>query len=253
MGLRRLKSLFRNVLHRKRGERELDEEIRSHELLLADEKIFAGMNPQEAHRQVHLELGGLEQVKEQVREMRAGHALETFFQDVRYGLRMLRKSPGFTTVAVLTLALGIGANTSIFSVVRAVLLRPLPYANSGQLIVFSSAKPDAGISGLGLSYPTFMELRDGNRLFSTVAGFGAHALVLTGDGEPSELNTVVVTPEFFSLLTAEPLLGRVFLPGTGSAGPRLSRLSAKICGAADLVATRASSAARLRSTCARTP
>jgi putative ABC transport system permease protein len=218
MGFRRLTRLLRNVLHRKREERELDEEIRSHELLLADEKIFAGVNPQEAHRQVRLEVGGVEQVKEEIRETRAGHALDTFFQDVRYGLRMLRKSPGFTAVAVLTLALGIGANTSIFSVVRAVLLRPLPYTNPGQLVLFSSAKPDAGISGLGLSYPTFTELRDANQVFSAVAGFGSHSLVLTGDGEPSELSTVVVTSNFFSLLAARPLLGRVFLPEDGERG-----------------------------------
>jgi putative ABC transport system permease protein len=218
MGFPRLTSLLRNVLHRKREERELHGEIRAHELLLADEKILDGMNPQEAHRQVRLEAGGLEQVKEQVREMRTGYALETFLQDVRYGLRMLRKSPGFTAVAVLTLALGIGANTSIFSVVCAVLLRPLPYANPGQLVLLSEAKPDAGVSGLGLSYPTFTELHDGNRLFSAIAGLGGHSLVLTGDGEPAELSTVVVTPEFFSVLAAEPLLGRVFLPEDGERG-----------------------------------
>ena len=218
MGLEHLASLFRNLFHKQREERELDAEVRAHELLLADEKIRTGIDPQEARRQARLELGGLEQVKEQVREMRSGHVLEIFIQDVRFGLRMLRKSPGFTAVAALTLALGIGANTSIFSVVSAVLLRPLPYANPGQLIFVSEAKPEAGISGLGMSYPTFTELRDDNRLFSAIAGLGGHALVLTGHGEPSEVSTVVVTSEFFSVLAAEPLLGRVFVAEDGQRG-----------------------------------
>ena len=218
MGLEHLASLLRNLFHKQREERELDAEVRAHELLMADEKIRAGIDLQEARRQARLELGGLEQVKEQVREMRSGHGLEIFIQDVRFGLRMLRKSPGFTAVAVLTLALGIGANTSIFSVVSAVLLRPLPYANPGQLIFVSEAKPEAGISGLGMSYPTFTELRDDNRVFSAIAGLGGHALVLTGHGEPSEVSTVVVTSEFFSVLAAEPLLGRVFVAEDGQRG-----------------------------------
>jgi putative ABC transport system permease protein len=136
--------------------------------------------------------------------------MQTLWQDFRYALRLLAKSPGFTGVAVLTLALGIGANTSIFSVVNAVLLRALPYAGASQLVFVSDAKPAAGISGLGMSYPAFAELRDDNRVFSSIAGLGSHALVLTGAGEPSEISTVVVTSEFFSVLEAEPLLGRVF-------------------------------------------
>jgi putative ABC transport system permease protein len=151
-------------------------------------------------------------------QARIARWLDWVSSDCRFALRQFHKSPGFTAVAVLTLALGIGANTAIFSVVNAVLLRPLPYTNPGQLVVVSEAKPDAGISGLGMSYPPFTEVRDGNRVFGAMAGFGSHALVLTGHGEPSELSTIVVTPDFFSVLAAEPMLGRVFIPDDGQRG-----------------------------------
>jgi putative ABC transport system permease protein len=144
--------------------------------------------------------------------------VETWWQDFRFVIRTLRKSPGFTATAVLTLALGIGANTSIFSVVSAVLLRPLPYAEPGQLVFVSEAKEDAGIAGQGMSYSGFTELRDNDRQLGAVAGLGGHALVLTGVGEPSEVSTVAVTSDFFSVLAAEPLLGRVLLPEDGQRG-----------------------------------
>jgi len=221
--------------------------------MAAEEKMKHGMSRQEALRAIRLERGNVDATKEIVRSAGWESGVDTLWQDLRFALRMLRKSPAFTAVAVLTLALGIGANTAIFSVVNAVLVRPLPYPNPGQLVFVPEAKPEAGISGLGMSYPTFTELRDGNRVFSAIAGLGGHALVLTGYGEPSEVSTVVVTSEFFSVLAAEPLLGRVFIPEDGQRGLPLSWSSAKIYGATDLQLTRESSAARLPSTCARTP
>ena len=209
---RTITSGLRTLFLRKHADGELSEELDAFLEMATEEKLHQGMGRQDALRTVRLQHGSLEIAREEVRSAGWESFLETSWKDLRFAARMLRKSPGFTAVAVLTLALGIGANTAIFSVVNAVLLRPLPYANPGQLVLVPEAKPEAGISGRGLSYPTFTELRNHNRVFQAIAGFGGHALVLTGNGEPSEVSTVVVTSDFFSVLAAYPLLGRVFTP-----------------------------------------
>jgi putative ABC transport system permease protein len=150
--------------------------------------------------------------------MAAFSTLETSWQDARYGARMLRKNPGFTLVAVLTLALGIGANTAIFSIVDAVLLRSLPYPDPNRLVLMFDVplqQPDA-LSGF--SYRDFTECREQNRVFSEMAGNSFHDLTLTGAGEPSIVNTAAVTPEIFPLLNAKPLAGRTLLPEDGKQG-----------------------------------
>jgi putative ABC transport system permease protein len=158
--------------------------------------------------------------------MAAFSTLETSWQDARYGARMLRKNPGFTLVAVLTLALGIGANTAIFSIVDAVLLRSLPYPDPNQLVLIFDVplqQPDALSS---LSYQDFTECREQNRVFIEMAGNSFHDLTLTGAGEPSIVNTAAVTPEIFSLLNAKPLAGRTLLPEDGKQGaPSVAVLS----------------------------
>src|ERR1700683_3124949 len=165
--LSRMKNFFRNIFAKRRNDGELDDEVHSYVDLLAEENLRAGMNPEEARRTARIELGGIEQVKEQVREVRAGAWLDSLLQDLRYGARMLRKSPGFTAIVIVTLALGIGANTAIFSFVYGVLLAPLPYHDASRLVVLNETTPRVGI--VSVSYPNFLDWRSQSRSFSQMA------------------------------------------------------------------------------------
>jgi predicted permease len=205
---------------------DLDQDMRSHLEIETQDNVERGMSPQEARRVAMLKFGNMARVKEDTRIVWSWVWVEQLWQDVRYGLRLLRTNPGFTAVAVLTLALGIGANTAIFSVVYAVLLKPLPYTNSEQLFsVFQRLSKDE-TTATGWSYPNLADLREQNHVFSDVTGSQHHQLTLTGQGEASVLNASVVTAEFFKVFTEKPLLGRVFFSEDGKSGaPAVTLLS----------------------------
>jgi len=197
---------------------EMDDEMRFHVESRAHDLLRSGLSREDAYRRARIEFGSIASYQEKARETRRVTWLEDFAQDLRYGWRVLRKNPGFAAVGVLTMALGIGANTAIFSVVYAVVLKPLPYVNSGQLFNVFEAQPQEGVTGTGWSYLNFAELREQNSVFSEMAGVQKHQLTLTGRGEPSVVHTSVVTPELFSLFGEKPLAGRVFFSEDGKRG-----------------------------------
>ncbi len=217
-GMRELASRIRAWLSPTRADQDFEHELETHLEMLTDENVRCGMTREAAERAARIRLGGLTQLKETSRELQGLPALDILLQDLRFAFRIIRKNPGFTAAAVITLALGIGANTAMFSVVYAVLLKPLPYAKSDQLFNVFQAKPQEGITGTGWSYANFADLRDQNRIFTEMAGSQRHQLTLTGRGEPSVVNTSVVTPELFSLFGEAPIAGRGFVAADGKPG-----------------------------------
>ncbi len=197
---------------------DLEEDIRDHIERETQDNIERGMSPEQAHYAALRKFGNVTLVKEETRQVWSVVWLERLLQDIRFGLRTLRKSPAFTAIAILTLALGIGANTAIFSVVYAVLLKPLPYPNPNQLVIVFQAKPQERIAATAWAFPNFTEVRQQNQSFSDIGGNQNHDLTLTGRGEPSLVHTGVVTPEIFSTLDVKPLAGRTLLPADGKQG-----------------------------------
>jgi len=204
--LSRLASLWRNLFRRERVERDLDEELRSYVELLAAEKVRDGMDTAEARRAALLEAGGVEQVKEQVRDARGGSLLDGLAQDLRYGARSLAHSPAFTAAAVVALALGIGATAAVFSVVDAVLLRPLAYADPERLVVTLHHGIDP------VSPANFADWRRQAASFERMAAAEYWTPNLSGDAEPETVLALRLTADMFPLLGVRPLLGRALLP-----------------------------------------
>ena len=209
----RLRSLF----GRAQADQELDEELRDHLERRTEEYVAQGMAPKEAQRRARLDLGGIEQTKEKCRDARRVNWIQDFVQDLRYGLRMLRKSPGFTVVAVLTLALGIGANAALFSMVNGIILRTLPYWNPQQLYAINENEPQlTSQSPWGPWFPVnsanFLLWQNHCPAISSMDLVEAVTFNMTGHGIPRQVNAVRVSADFFSLMGIRPQLGRAFLP-----------------------------------------
>jgi predicted permease len=220
-----LSSFLRNLFFSRRVDADLDSEVHSHLVLLIEENIRAGMSRQEAQRAARMELGSIEQVKEQVRDKRIGNWLHSAFFDCRYGLRQLRKNPGFTAVAVLTLALGIGATTAIFSVIDAVILRPLPYNSPDRLVLVKERIPKVTPDPIPVCAPDVLRFQRENQSFVSLAAFRGDQFDLAGAAEPQRVHVDRANAILFSLLGAKPILGRVFTPEEDQPGHTVAILS----------------------------
>ena len=201
---------MRALLRRGRMEREMDTELRFHIESYAEDLARGGMPREEAMRKARLEFGGLEQTKEQCRDARGITVVHSLLQDCRYGLRMLGKSPGLTVIVVITLGLGIGVNSSIFSVVNAWLLRPLPVPHPEQIVDVANAS-----GGSKFSYLDMLDFRRDAGVFSDVFGYNAGSAGLTVDGKSSQFAYSAVTGNYFTALGVKPMLGRLFVPSEG--------------------------------------
>jgi putative ABC transport system permease protein len=204
------------MLRRSRLEGRMDAEIRFHLESYRDDLMRQGVPRHEAMRRARLEFGGIGTSKEQCREARGLRWPSEVSQDVRYGLRSLRKSPGFTAVALLTLALGIGANTAIFSVLRAVVLRPLPYPDPARLVIIR--EQDTHGNSFSVTWPDFVDWRGQSRSFAAMAAYSPARLLLTGVERPALLNAAHVSASYFPLLGVKAELGRTFVSAEDSAG-----------------------------------
>ncbi len=218
--LSRLSSLWRNLVNKDRVEHELTEEVQAYLEMLAETKIAEGLDPAEARRVAFIEMGGVEQIKESVREVRMGQTINTMWQDLRYGARILLTKPGFTIIAVITLALGIGANTTIFSVINSLLLKPLPFPEAERLVLLWESQVNDPESWNIVSAPNFEDWQRQNDVFASIAMFDSagNGYNLAGGGEPERVSGVRVSSSFFEVLGVKPRIGRTFLPDEETPG-----------------------------------
>jgi putative ABC transport system permease protein len=204
----RLRALFR----RKSVEAEMDDELRFHIERRVEMLVQSGVPRDEAGRRARLAFGGREQIKEECREARGVSFLETLWQDIRYGLRTMRRSPGFTATAVITLALGIGATTAIFSIVSPLVLEPLPFRDPSHLVTVLETNKGEGLDWLTVTPSNFLEWQRRSTAFESMSGFYGYAYRLAAEGAPQLLNGRCVSSSFFPMLGVQPILGRLWTP-----------------------------------------
>ena len=215
---RKLTSYVRALLHKDKVEHDMDRELRFHLEMEIEVNVRRGMSLTEARREALLRFGGVEKFKEECRDVRGAPLVESLLQDVRYGARILFRNPGFTAVAVLTLGLGIGANTAIFSVIYGVLMRPLPYKDGNQLVIVQQQAPLAHVNNVPFSFKEVQDYRDQNQTLDAVVEHHSMSFTLLGGQEPQLVLTGVVSANFFDVLGVKPLLGRTFVAGDDEHG-----------------------------------
>jgi putative ABC transport system permease protein len=197
------------LFRKHQAEKYLDAELRFHLERQVSDYVATGLSPAEARRRAHLDFGGLESVKQQSREARRAHLLETLLQDVRYAARMLAAIPVSTIAAAVTLALGIGANTAIFSIVDAALLRPLPFKDSSRILSVSTKSAMFPTFSLGNSWPAFQQIRSQASSLEESAVYSQSDKTLTGQGAPAQLSVTIISDGFFEELGATAQQGRL--------------------------------------------
>ena len=195
-------------IRRRRRDEELDEELRAHLRMAIEERVGRGESPEQAEAAALREFGNVGLVKEVTRGMWGSVWLRQFAQDLRYGLRAMRRAPGFAAAAVLTLALGIGANTAVFSVVNGVLLKSLPYPEPERLVALTETSKETRV--MAVAYPDYLDWRAAQGVFENLAARMPAGGVLTGDGEPERVTGRLVTASFFKTLGVSPAAGRFF-------------------------------------------
>jgi putative ABC transport system permease protein len=219
-----LRDRIRALRQREMVINDIDREMRSHLELQVEANIRAGMSPDKARAEARRSFGNVNRAVDAAYDVKGGGLLETLTQDVRYGVRMLAKHKAFTVVAVLTLALGIGANTAIFSVVNELLLQPLPFRDAERIVMLWEVTPE-GRHQNTTSRANFRAWRAQSTSYENVAAFTDQRFNLTGDGEPEELSVQMATPELFKVLGVDPLLGRTFVPEDGEMRAAVAVLS----------------------------
>ena len=219
--MRRLRATFVrffSLFERDRLDRELAAELESHLAMHIEDNLRGGMTATEARRQALLKLGGVAQVTERYRERRGLPVLENLLRDLGFSARMLRRNPGFAAVAVLTLGLGIGVNTAIFSVVNAVILRPLPFPDPARLVLIWATNTESGDTEDVATYPDFADWRARSRSFEQMAAFTTRGMTIAGGDQTELVRAVQATPGFFETLGVAPALGRTFRPEENEPG-----------------------------------
>jgi predicted permease len=207
----RLSSIIRFLFGRQKVEQELDSELRYHVDRQTELNLARGMRPDDARREAILSVGGVEALKDECREARTGRFIETLWQDVRYGVRVLRKNPAFSLAAILTLALGIGANTAIFSLVYGVLLRPLPYQDGGQLVVLHQLNTKTPTPNVRFSVKELSDYGHQNHTLEGIVEHHTMVFLLSDSSTAERVQVAVVSGNFFDVLGVRPLLGRTFV------------------------------------------